>query len=122
VGGCGVAGEGTDTPELEFELGAATVTAAVALVVVLPTVWVWAAGDDATAITPDSDVAVAALPLLTGSELIDSGFCAAGRMICGYCTKGNNFLNKIDSGTHSDPKFGQRRGGVSYIDARKKGF
>jgi hypothetical protein len=32
------------------------------------------------------------------------------------------FLNKIGSGTHSDPKFGRRGGGVSYIDDRKEGF
>jgi hypothetical protein len=32
------------------------------------------------------------------------------------------FLKKIGSRTHSDPKFSQRRGGVSYIDARKKRF
>jgi hypothetical protein len=89
VGGCGVAGEGTGTPQLEFELEVATVTVAVAHVAVLPTVWVWAAGDDATAITPDSDVAAAVLPVLTESELTDSGFCAAGRMICGYCGKGS---------------------------------
>jgi hypothetical protein len=29
-------------------------------------------------------------------------------------------LKKIRSGTHSDPEFGRRGGGVSYIDARKK--
>jgi hypothetical protein len=28
---------------------------------------------------------------------------------------------KISSGMHSDPKFGQRGGGVSYNDARNKG-
>jgi hypothetical protein len=32
------------------------------------------------------------------------------------------FLKKIGSGTHSDPKFGRRGGGVSYIDDRKKRF
>jgi hypothetical protein len=32
------------------------------------------------------------------------------------------FLKKMGSGTHSDPKFGRRGGGVSYIDYRKKGF
>jgi hypothetical protein len=31
------------------------------------------------------------------------------------------FLKKIGSGTHSDRKFGWRGGGISYIDARKKG-
>jgi hypothetical protein len=30
------------------------------------------------------------------------------------------FLKKIGSRTHSDPKFDQRGGGVSYIDAREK--
>lgn len=76
---------------------------AVALVAVLPTVWVCAAGGDATAIMPDSDVAVAALPLLTESELIDTGFCAAGRMICGYCGKGSNVppICTFNSSTHS---------------------
>jgi hypothetical protein len=32
------------------------------------------------------------------------------------------FLKKIGSGMHSDPKFGWRGGGVSYIDAREKRF
>jgi hypothetical protein len=32
------------------------------------------------------------------------------------------FLKKIGSGTYSDPKFGQREGGASYIDAGKKRF
>jgi hypothetical protein len=31
------------------------------------------------------------------------------------------FLKKIGSVTHSDPKFGWRGEGVSYIDAREKG-
>jgi hypothetical protein len=30
------------------------------------------------------------------------------------------FLKKIGSGTHSDQKFGQTGGSVSYIDARNK--
>jgi hypothetical protein len=29
-------------------------------------------------------------------------------------------LKKIGYGTHSDPKFGQRWGSFSYVDARKK--
>jgi hypothetical protein len=32
------------------------------------------------------------------------------------------FLKKISSGKHTDPKFGWRGGGVSYIDARKRRF
>lgn len=100
MGGCGVAGEGTGTPELEFELGGATVTVAAALVAVPPAEWVWAAGGDATAIMPDSDVAVAALPLLTESVLTDSGFCAAGKIICGYCGKGSNVCT-FNSSKHS---------------------
>jgi hypothetical protein len=32
------------------------------------------------------------------------------------------FQKKIGSGTHSDSKFDRRGGGVSYLDARKKGF
>jgi len=91
VGGCGVAGDETDTPGLEFELGAATVTVDVALVAVLGTACVWAA-DDATVIRPARDVADAALPVPTESELTDSGFCAAGRIICGYCGKGKDVL------------------------------
>jgi aerobic-type carbon monoxide dehydrogenase small subunit (CoxS/CutS family) len=74
---------------LVFELGAATVTVGAALVAVFATVCVWAAGGDATAIRPDKDVAVATLPLLKESELTDNGFCAAGKIICGYCGKGN---------------------------------
>jgi hypothetical protein len=31
------------------------------------------------------------------------------------------FLKKIGSGMHSDPKFGQRGGGFSCNDARRKG-
>lgn len=92
VGGCGVAGDKTDTPVLELELGAATVTAGAALVAVLGTACVWAAGDDATAIRPDRDVADVALPVPTESGLTDSGFCAAGRIICGYCGKESNVL------------------------------
>jgi hypothetical protein len=30
------------------------------------------------------------------------------------------FKREVGSGTHSDPKLGWRRGGVSYIDASKK--
>jgi hypothetical protein len=89
VAGCGVAGEGTGTPMLVFELGDATVTVGAATVAVLATVCVWAAGGDATAIRPDSDVAAATLPPLNESELTDNGFCAAGKIICGYCGKGN---------------------------------
>jgi hypothetical protein len=92
VGGCGVAGDETDTPVPEFELGAATVTVDVALVAVLGTACVWAAGGDGTLIRPDRDVADAALPVPTESELTDSDFCAAGRIICGYCGKGNDAL------------------------------
>lgn len=83
MGGCDAAGEGTGTPVFEFEEGAATVTVGVTLVV-LATVCDWVAGGDATAMRPDSDVAAAALPLLTESEFTDNGFCAAGRIICGY--------------------------------------
>jgi hypothetical protein len=32
------------------------------------------------------------------------------------------FLEKVGSGMHSDPKFSQRGGGVSSINARKKTF
>jgi hypothetical protein len=31
-------------------------------------------------------------------------------------------LQKTGSGTHSDPKYSRTRGGVSYINARKKRF
>jgi len=92
VGGCGVAGDETDTPALEFELGPATVTVDVALVAVLGTACVWAAGADATVIRPARDVADAALPVPTESELTDKGFCAAGRIICGYCGKEKMYL------------------------------
>lgn len=85
MGGCGVAGDETDTPALEFELGAATVTVDVALVAGLGTECVWAAGGDATVIRPARDVADAALPVPTESGLTERGFCAAGRIICGYC-------------------------------------
>jgi hypothetical protein len=34
----------------------------------------------------------------------------------------DNFLKKIGSGRHSNSKFGQRGGGVTYINARKKRF
>jgi hypothetical protein len=74
---------------LVFGLGAATVTVGAALVAVFVIVCVCAAGGDATAIRPDKDVAVAALPPLKGSELTDNGFCAAGKIICGYCAKEN---------------------------------
>jgi hypothetical protein len=30
-------------------------------------------------------------------------------------------LRKVGSGTHSDPKFDKKRGGVSYIDTRGRG-
>lgn len=92
MGGCGVAGDETDTPALEFELEAATVTVDVALVAVLGTACVWAAGGDATVIRPARDVADTALPVPTESELTDRGFCAAGRIICGYCGKGKDVL------------------------------
>jgi hypothetical protein len=32
------------------------------------------------------------------------------------------FLKKIGSGMHTEPIFGWRGGGVSYIDARKNSF
>lgn len=92
MGGCGVPGDETDTPALEFGLGAATVTVDVALVAVLGTACVWAAGADATVIRPARDVADAALPVPTESELTDKGFCAAGRIICGYCGKEKMYL------------------------------
>lgn len=87
MGGCGVAGDETDIPAVEFELGGATVTVDVGLVAVLGTACVWAAGADATVIRPARDVADAVLPVPTESEFTDKGFCAAGRIICGYCEK-----------------------------------
>jgi hypothetical protein len=67
-----------------------------ALVAVLGTACVWAAAGDATVIRPARDVADAAvLPVPTDSELTDMGFCAAGRIICGYCRKGKDVLNYI---------------------------
>lgn len=84
MGGYGVAGEGTDIPATEFGLGADIETGDVTLMAVLVTVWVWAGGGDATAIRPDKEVAAAALPLFTVSELNERGFCAAGKIICGY--------------------------------------
>jgi len=64
----------------------------VALVAVLGTACVWAAGGDATVIRPARDVADAELPVPTESELTDRGFCAAGKIICGYCGKGKDVL------------------------------
>jgi hypothetical protein len=40
---------------------------------------------------------------------------------CNIITCSSIFINKIGPGTHRDPKFG-RKGGVSYIDAKKKRF
>jgi hypothetical protein len=94
VGGCGVAGDETDTPALEFELGAATVIVDVGLVAALGTVCVWAGGD-ATVIRLARDVADVALPVPTESGLKDRGFCAAGRIICGYCGKGKHVITYI---------------------------
>jgi hypothetical protein len=58
------------------------------LVAVFPAVCVWTAGGDVTAMRPDKDVAAAAFPPLKESELTDSGFWAAGKIICGYCGRG----------------------------------
>jgi aerobic-type carbon monoxide dehydrogenase small subunit (CoxS/CutS family) len=74
---------------LIFELGAGAVAIGGALVTVLPPACVWAAGGDVTAMRPGKDVVAAALPPLRESELTDNGFCAAGKIICGYCVKGN---------------------------------
>jgi hypothetical protein len=38
------------------------------------------------------------------------------------CINSATFINKIDFGTHSDPKFGWRGGGVIILMPRKKGF
>jgi hypothetical protein len=74
---------------LVFELGAGSAAVGATLVAVLAPACVWAAGGDVTAMRPGSDAVVAALLPLRESELTDNGFCAAGKIICGYCAKGN---------------------------------
>jgi hypothetical protein len=74
---------------LVFGLGAGRVAVGAALVTVLAPACVWTAGGDVTAMRPGKDVVVAALPPLRESGLTDDGFCAAGKIICGYCAKAN---------------------------------